>query len=196
MPAPPPRPEPGSDTALASGQSPGHREVVRFVKTATWAWISGGLPGSGGRRMRQAVEIGLVGRAPVKARMGPAPIVEGAIPADRGPRRTDGVIGPQPPAPEVVILPSKPSGPVPSARPATVTRPTTHQLWTRSTEWGHAATARARSGVSRMGNDLHRTQPSHAGPGRALDPKRRDPDAEISAPVPALEPIPRTGSSR
>ena len=45
--------------------------------------------------MRQPVEVGLVGRAPVKARMGPALVVEGEVPADRGARRADSVVGPQ-----------------------------------------------------------------------------------------------------
>src|SRR3954447_12743702 len=45
--------------------------------------------------MRPPVEVGLIGRGPVKARMGPAPIVEGEVPADRGAGRADGVVGPQ-----------------------------------------------------------------------------------------------------
>ena len=45
--------------------------------------------------MRQRVEVGLVGRAPVKARIGPAPVVERQVPANRGTRLADGVVGPQ-----------------------------------------------------------------------------------------------------
>ena len=45
--------------------------------------------------MRRPVEGGLVGRAPVKARRGPASIVEGEVPADRGAGRADGIVGVQ-----------------------------------------------------------------------------------------------------
>ena len=43
-------------------------------------------------------------------------------------------LGYQPPAPEGVIRPAEPSGSVPSARPAIVTRPTMHELRTWATE--------------------------------------------------------------
>ena len=42
----------------------------------------------------------------------------------------------RPPAPEVIIWPTGPSGSVPSARPAIVTRPTMHSLRTWVTGWG------------------------------------------------------------
>ena len=43
-------------------------------------------------------------------------------------------LGYQPPAPKVVIWPTEPSGSVPSAHPAIVTRPTMHYLRTRATK--------------------------------------------------------------
>src|ERR1700712_3048815 len=45
--------------------------------------------------MRQLVEVGLVGGPPVKARMGPAPVIESEVSAERGARRADSVVGPQ-----------------------------------------------------------------------------------------------------
>ena len=47
-------------------------------------------------------------------------------------------LGYRPPAPEVVIWPAEPSGSVPSARPAIVTRPTMHELRTWATGWGRS----------------------------------------------------------
>lgn len=47
------------------------------------------------REERRVVEVRMVRRAPVKARMGTGPVVPGQIPADRGPRLGDAVVGPE-----------------------------------------------------------------------------------------------------
>ena len=73
----------------------GEPEVAPFVWTAACAAISGALPGSGCYGLRQPVEVGLVRRLPIKARVGSLAIVEGQISTDRRACVTDGVVGPE-----------------------------------------------------------------------------------------------------
>src|ERR1700676_4831173 len=47
------------------------------------------------RDLRQGVEVGVIGRPSVKARMRTLAVVEVQIPADRGARLADAVVGPQ-----------------------------------------------------------------------------------------------------
>ena len=53
------------------------------------------LPGLGCRKLRQRVEVGLIGCPPVKARMRPPAIIEGQIAANRSASLGDTVVGPQ-----------------------------------------------------------------------------------------------------
>src|SRR5262245_40536689 len=59
------------------------------------ASISGASAGLGRRAERQRVEVGLIGRASVKARMRPMAVVEVDVAAERSSRLVDAVIGPQ-----------------------------------------------------------------------------------------------------
>src|SRR3954463_4313692 len=70
-------------------------EVARVGWTAACAGVSGALPGLGCHGLRQPIEVGLVRRLPVKAGVGSPSIVEGQIPADRGPGLADRVVGPE-----------------------------------------------------------------------------------------------------
>src|SRR5262245_26605909 len=53
------------------------------------------LPGLGCRAERQRAEVGLIGRASVKARMGPTAVIEVDVAAERSSRLADAVVGPQ-----------------------------------------------------------------------------------------------------
>src|SRR3954463_3032979 len=70
-------------------------EVARVGWTAACAGVSGALPGLGCHGLGQPIEVGLVRRLPVKAGVGSPSIVEGQVPADRGPGLADPVVGPE-----------------------------------------------------------------------------------------------------
>src|SRR3954469_4318342 len=80
------------NTVLAANSSLGGGGA-RFGWTAACAAISGALPGSGCHGLGQPIEVGLVRRLPVKAGVGSPAIVEGQVPADRGPGLADRVVG-------------------------------------------------------------------------------------------------------
>src|SRR3954471_689750 len=88
---------PVSSRADASTLKRGAEQCNRdlLIVAGSFAEISGALPGSGCCGLRQPGEVGLVRRLPVKAGVGSPSIVEGQIPADRGPGLADRVVGPE-----------------------------------------------------------------------------------------------------